>query len=185
MSLSINPSWFAVQVVPQHERHVAVSLEHKGYEHFVPTYLTYRTWCDRKKPVRSPLFPGYVFFRAREHSLGLVCTTPSVIRILGGRAGPCAIPDEEVETVQKITAVRAETCPCAFRPNLGDRVKVIKGVLSGICGELVSIENKRRLVVSIELAMSSISVDVDCGDVCRISDSERHSSMLTLERHAS
>jgi transcription termination/antitermination protein NusG len=48
----------------------------------------------------------------------------------------------------------------------GQRVRVMRGLLSGVEGVLVGGKaNKGRLVLSVELLQQSVAVEVDCSDV--------------------
>src|SRR5258708_27917934 len=53
--------WYAVQIVPRHEKKVAVELAAKGIECFLPTVSSVRQWSDRQRVIMEPLFAGYVF----------------------------------------------------------------------------------------------------------------------------
>ncbi len=51
---------------------------------------------------------------------------------------------------------------------IGDRVQVKEGPLSGIMGILVQIRNRRQLVISIDAIMKSVSVDIGSIEVLRL-----------------
>jgi len=53
--------WFAIQTKPRHEKRVALELEEKDVQVFLPLYTTLRQWSDRRQQVQLPLFPSYVF----------------------------------------------------------------------------------------------------------------------------
>jgi len=53
--------WYAAYTNPRHEKHVAVQMDRKCIECFVPLYRSVRRWKDRRKELELPLFPGYVF----------------------------------------------------------------------------------------------------------------------------
>jgi transcription antitermination factor NusG len=158
-------SWFAVQVVPQHEKQVASMLEYKGYELFLPTYLSKRYWSDRVKVLERPLFPGYVFCRLREMSLGSVCMTPGVVRILGAGPNSTSIPDAEIEAIARAVRSGLDICPFIPYARVGQHVRVKQGPLAGIVGRLIQIKNRTRLVLAVEVAFKAITVDIDAAEV--------------------
>ena len=54
-------SWYALYTAHQHEKVVEHILSEKGFEVFLPLYMTMRQWSDRPKKLTLPLFPCYVF----------------------------------------------------------------------------------------------------------------------------
>jgi transcription termination/antitermination protein NusG len=157
--------WFAVQVTPRHERKVAALLEYKGYEQFLPVYTARRNWADRVKLVEQPLFPGYVFCRVKEAVFGLLRTTPGVIRIVGTAGKPVPVPDDEINAVYRTIQSGLDVCPFAPHLKIGRKVLVKRGPLSGIVGKLAEVKNRSRLVISVDLTMKAIAVDIDVADV--------------------
>lgn len=157
-------AWFAVQVAPRHEKSVAALLSYKGYQHFLPTYRSRRAWSDRKKTIEVPMFPGYVFCRTMHRAAhGLVLTTPGVVRVVGFSGNPYPIPDDEIDAIRKVV-LSSESEPVPYL-KVGQRVRISSGSMAGIVGILVQIKNRHRLVMSVDLIMKSIAVDVDVSDV--------------------
>lgn len=164
-------AWFVVQVAAQHEKRVASLLESKGYKSFSPVYLSRRRWSDRIKVVEQPLFPGYVFFRSKESAAGLVRSTPGVLRVVAFGGKPARVPDDEIDAVSRVLKVGLDASPFAPWLKIGQTVEVHRGPLRGITGRLVTIKNSARLVLSIEVTMQSISVEIDIADVKVIAQS--------------
>ncbi len=165
MSCFSSHSWFALQVVHQHETRVASLLEYKGYERFCPTYkVTCRSGRRSHFAVR-PLFPGYVFCKTTETCTGLICGTPGVIRFVsfGGRVAP--IPDCEIEAVRRVISSDLDACPYVSSLEIGQKVQVRKGPLCGVIGRLICIKNRKRLLISVEIVMKGVVVDVDLNDI--------------------
>jgi transcription antitermination factor NusG len=156
-------SWVAVQTAPRRENNVATLLTYKGYSCFLPQYTARRRWSDRYKTVELPLFPSYLFCRTTCAAAGLVVTTPAVIRVVGAGGKPLAIPDSEIQALKVIASAR-NVAPCSY-VNVGERVRVARGPLSGIEGILTSIRNHQRIIVSVEGIMRSVAVEVDACDI--------------------
>jgi transcription termination/antitermination protein NusG len=150
--------WFAVQVAPRCEATVAGLLEYKGSQSFLPTYKSLRRWSDRTKTLHLPLFPGYVFCRSNGPVLGLVVSTPHVVRIVGLGGKPSPIDETEIDALQRVERSGTMSQPCPYL-RVGERVQIKSGPLSGIVGILVQIRNESRLVISIDAIMKSVSVD--------------------------
>jgi transcription termination/antitermination protein NusG len=156
--------WFAIQVMPRSEQKVVQYLEYKGYETLLPTYKCKRKWADRIKLIELPLFPDYIFFRALTTNSGMVLTIPGTVRLLGMGGRPSVIPAEEIESLRKINTSRVPAAPCRYI-TIGQKVCISVGPLAGIVGLLSEVKNSRRLIVTVELIMRSISVDVGVSEV--------------------
>lgn len=151
--------WFVVQVVPRLEKRVALMLECKGYEQYLP--LMTEEARDRAVK-RKPLFPGYVFCRFCPDSRGLVVKTPGVIRLLGRDSVP--LDAEEMRHIHKIveSGVPAQSCELI---TLGSKVVIESGPLRGIHGVLMQIKGTRTIAVSVEMLCRSITVALNTWEV--------------------
>lgn len=152
--------WFAAQVVCKRESQIACALEYKGYEVFLPMHSVRRLWSDRIKTMKVPFFEGYVFCRARDSGLGLIISTPNVVRIVSFGGSPCPITDEEIIALRRIAALDIDSQPHPYLA-VGQRVEIHSGPLTGIVGILTQIRSHHRLVVSVESIMRSVSINVD------------------------
>lgn len=157
----LDKCWFAIQVRPRYEFLVACILRSKGFEEFMPSYKSKRQWSDRKKQIELPLFPGYVFCRFNAQIRVPIVTTPGFLRVVSPHI---PIPDSEIEAIQAVVASGVPASPCSYI-KVGSQVQLIGGPLAGIQGVLVSYRNQHRLVLSVTLVQSSISVEVDYTDV--------------------
>lgn len=154
------PSWFALQVKGRHERSIAGLLKGKAYEPFLPLYQTTRRWSDRTKRVELPLFPGYLFCRFNPHNRLPILSTPGVLKIVGTGNCPLPVDDAEISAIQRIVESGLQAQPWPFL-QLGDRVEVKSGALSGLEGVLTAFKGGRRLVVSVSLLQRSVAVELD------------------------
>jgi len=158
--------WYAVSTRSRQEKVAASMLESFGIENFLPLAMERRQWSDRKQVVNVPLFPGYLFVRIPMlHELQLrVLKVPGVVRFIGNQSGPQAIPNAEIEGVQTVLSHRIPCIPCSI-PRVGDRVRIFRGVLTGIEGTFVRSGSDSNLVISVETIQQSIAVHVDASDV--------------------
>ena len=53
--------WYAVRVKSRFEFATSAALGERGYETFLPCYLSRWAWSDRIKELEMPLFPGMFF----------------------------------------------------------------------------------------------------------------------------
>lgn len=152
--------WYAVRVKSRQERVVAASLEGKGYEQFLPLCRSARPWADRIKALDLPLFPGYVFCRFDVQRRLPILVTPGVVFIVGLGKAPEPIAPHEMEAIQAVARSGLLAQPWPFL-QVGQRVRVNYGGLSGIEGVLLKNKNRHKLVLSVTLLQRSVSVEID------------------------
>lgn len=145
---------------------MAVELEAKGVESYLPAYQEIHQWKDRRKRVDVPLFPGYVFVRFGEgpgRRLA-VLQTAGVLRLLGRGGELEPVDNAELEAVRLLLKSNSR---CVAHPFLreGARVRVKRGALAGIEGILTRLKNQSRLVISVTLLAQSVAVEVDAASV--------------------
>ncbi len=160
----LEPHWYAVHTSSRHEKRVAEQLEGKRIDHFLPVYEAVHRWKDRRVTLHLPLFPGYVFVRIPLKNRLAVQEIPGVAQIVGFGGHPVALPDNEMEALRTGLAaqLRAEPHPYLV---IGDRVRVVRGPLAGAEGILIRKKDKIRVVLSLELIMRSVAVEVDASDL--------------------
>jgi transcription antitermination factor NusG len=156
--------WYAAHVCSRHEKQVARQLEERRVSCFLPVYRSVRRWKDRRKELDLVLFPGYVFVHLDLKDRLRVLQVPSVVRFVSFNGHPAPLPDSEIEALNSGLAggVRAEPHPYL---KVGRRVRVKYGPLAGAQGILVRRKDKFRVVLSIDLIMRSVAVEVDEADV--------------------
>jgi transcription antitermination factor NusG len=156
--------WYAAYTNANHERRVAEQLARRSVDHFLPLYHSVRRWKDRKVQLQLPLFPGYVFVRILLSDRMHVLQIPGVMKLVGFNGVPMALPHEEIEALRTslVAFARAEPHPYL---TAGRRVRVKSGPLAGIEGILKRKKNQDRLVISLDLIMRSVAVEVSALDL--------------------
>jgi len=156
--------WYAVYTRSRHEKTVAEQLVHKSVDHFLPLYETVRKWKNGNFKVRLPLFPGYLFVRIPLQDRLQVLQVPGVVHLVSSGGVPLALPQAEIETIRDALTKGLQAHPHPYL-KVGSRVRVSSGPLQGLHGILLRKKGKLRLVVSVDLIMRSISIDLDASEV--------------------
>ncbi len=170
--------WYAVYTCANLEKRVAAELHVRGVEHFLPLYHSVRRWRDRRVILDLPLFPGYLFVQLTLCDKLQVLQVPSVVRLVGFGGQPHPVASEEIEALRAGISSGLRLQPHPFL-TVGCRVRLKHGPLEGLEGILIRRKNIRRVVLSISLISSSVSVEVDLADIERIS---RSGSLAESER---
>jgi transcription antitermination factor NusG len=153
--------WYAIRIQSRLGGVAAATLRGKGYEEFLPLYRSRRRWSDRIKQLDLPLFPGYLFCRLDlTGRLMPVLTTPGVIGIVGPGKTPVPIDDEEIEAIRAILRSGLAAQPWPFL-QVGSRVYIERGPLTGLEGIITNTDKVYRLIVSVNLLQRSVAVEID------------------------
>jgi transcription antitermination factor NusG len=164
LQVAAEPHWHAIYTCARHEKRVSQQLERKAIDHFLPLYETVHRWKDRRVRVQLPLFPGYLFVRISPAERLKVLEVPSVVRMVGFHGTPAILPDEEIVSLRNSLEGNLRIEPHPYL-KVGRRVRVARGPLAGREGILVRKKDCLRLVISIDLIMRSMAVEVDSADV--------------------
>jgi transcription antitermination factor NusG len=151
--------WFALRVRPRAEHVVAEALDGKGYQRFLPLCRQRRRWSDRVVDLEVPLFPGYVFSRFDVRKRLPILTIPGVVHIVSIGRNPEPVDDAEIEALQVLVGSRLKIEQWPFL-HIGERVRILRGPLTGAEGILVSVKKSNRLVVSVTLLQRSVAVEI-------------------------
>jgi len=156
--------WYAGYTASRHEKRVAEHFAQRGVEHFLPLYETIHRWNNGRHRVQLPLFPGYIFVRIALHDRLRVIQVPGFVRLVGFAGLPSPLPEEDINKMKEALnkGVLAEPYPYL---TVGTRVEVRSGPMQGMTGILVRRQNKCRVVISVDLIMRSMAVEVEASDV--------------------
>jgi len=156
--------WYAVAVRPRHEKVVTRHLEHQGVNCFLPLYRSVRRWKDRRKELDMALFPGYVFVNLDLRGRLGVLRAPGVVRFVTFQGQPAAVPDSEIHALESSLSAGLRPQPHPYLRQ-GRKVRVKRGPLVGAEGIMIRRKERFRLVLSIDLIMRSVMLEVDEADV--------------------
>jgi transcription antitermination factor NusG len=157
-------NWYAVYTAPQNEKSVVKHLGLREIESFLPTNETVRVWKNRQRmKIILPLFPAYLFVHINPIERAKVLQSPGVLHIVGNGRGSAAITDPEIEFL------RSGFCRRRIEPHrelvIGERVRIKRGVMQGVCGTLVRKGGGVRFVLTLELINQHAAVQIDAEDL--------------------
>ncbi len=156
--------WFAVYTTPRHEKAVARQFEVRQLEAFLPLYRSVHRWKNGcRVSVEQPLFPNYVFVSVERRDYVRVLQTPGVLSLVGAGRDPVPLPISEIESLRSGLPLRD------FEPHpylvVGERVRIHSGALAGMVGVLVRKKNNFRVVLTLDLIMQSVSVEIGIDEI--------------------
>ena len=156
--------WFAAYTSPRHEKAVVRQLNVREVESFLPLYTSVRRWKNGcQVAIEQPLFPGYVFVHVERRHSTKVLQVPGVVSIVGTGRAPSPLPRQEIESL------RAGLPQRCYEPHpylaAGDKVRIVEGPLAGMSGVLVRRKKSLRVVLSLDLIMQSVAVEIGMNEI--------------------
>jgi transcription antitermination factor NusG len=158
--------WYAAYTRHQHEKSAAQLLTRKGFEVLLPLYRSRSRWSDRTQSVLLPLFPNYLFVQCDLDSRVRVLQTAGVCWFVSNAGVPADVSEAEIEMVRRVVEAPVTVQPHSFLDR-GDRVRVLRGPLTGLTGILTRVKNQCRVIISLELLRKSAAIEIDLSDLER------------------
>lgn len=154
-------AWYVAHTRSRFEQVVFDGFNRKSLEAFLPKITAISKRRDRRKKIRIPLFPGYVFIRSdlNPHERIEIVKTTGVVRLIGNKDGPVSVPDEAIDSLRIMVSVD-DPVKTGTRFKKGDRVMVVDGPFAGVIGIFVRYRGFERVVVNIEALGRYAAVNV-------------------------
>jgi len=158
------PQWFAAYTTTRHEKAVSEHCAMRDIEAFLPLYRTQKLWKNGcRMNLELPLFPSYIFVRVAARERVRVLEVPGVLSLVGSTGKPVPLPAVEIEALRaSLPFIKCEPHPYLV---IGERVRVKSGSLEGMEGVLLRKKGLLRVVLSLDLIMQSVAVEVDADNV--------------------
>jgi transcription antitermination factor NusG len=113
--------------------------------------------------VELPLFPSYLFVEINLVDRVQILKVPGVLCLVGTGPDLWPLPEGEIEALRAGLHLRnPQPHPCL---TVGQRVRIKAGPLTGLTGILLRQKDGLRVVLSIEMLMQSVAVEVQIDDI--------------------
>ncbi|MCS2922978.1 UpxY family transcription antiterminator [Bacteroides fragilis] len=167
-------SWLAAYVRLYHEKKTRDRLTAMGIESFLPVQEEIHQWSDRRKKIERVVIPMMIFVHVDPAERAEVLTLSSVSRymVLRGQSTPRRHPrraDGALPLHARLLRRSHRSVLLPLAP--GEQVRVIKGPLAGLEGELVTIDGKSKVAVRLDM-LGCAHVDMPVGFVERVGKME-------------
>ncbi len=156
--------WFALYTRTHHEKRVMEHLTERGIENYLPLYKAVHTWTHyRKVTLDLPLFPNYLFVHVAFRERVRVLEAPGALSFAGSRSTPSRLAESEIQSLRSALEQRR------FEPHpyltAGTRARIVAGPLVGMEGIVVRTKSTLRVVLTVDLIMQSVAVEVDAAEL--------------------
>ena len=151
--------WYLIYTRPQQEKKVHSQLTNLKVSSLLPMVRKLRVWHDRRKFIEQPLFPSYVFVRLddiRDYYKGMEADGALYFVKIGKEMA--RVNDSVVNNIRLIGGqdLQLEVSGQFFQP--GQRVVISQSPLTGLSGEVVQYNNKRKLLIKVDLLNRNILI---------------------------
>lgn len=92
--------WLVVYTKPKNEQKVAKELGRLGIDNYCPMLTLMKQYSDRKKKVKQPLIPSYVFVRIEERDRQKIFQVSGVVRFVFWLGKPAVVKEKEIEILR-------------------------------------------------------------------------------------
>ncbi len=162
----LQKAWYVLHTRSRFENVVNKALMGKAKEVFLPKILVRSRRKDRKKMIRIPVFPGYLFIKTdlnpREHLD--ILKTPGAVRLIGNSKGPVPVPESSVISL-KIMVETDDHIITGARLKKGDKVMVVAGPFAGVTGIFSRYKGQDHVIVNIDVLGRFAGVEVKKEDI--------------------
>lgn len=170
--------WFVAIVNHNSEKQSSEKLSKMGIGNYLPTQIEIRMWRNgRKSKVDKIVIPSTIFIHCTEQTRKEIVNLPFIFRFMTNKAGsingssnkPLAvIPDAEIERLKFMLGQSDIPVEITERPfKTGDKVRVIRGDLAGLEGEVMDLKHaKSELVVGLnffgcaKLSIETVNLEI-------------------------
>jgi transcription elongation factor/antiterminator RfaH len=144
--------WYVAQTRARQEKLAQMNLEAQKFEVFLPQILKTTRHARRHRLVKAAVFPGYLFIRLDpdQHRWRSVNGTIGVSRLLTANERPTPAP---IGVVEALMSYVDDQGYCQLSRDLvpGQRVSVVRGPFTRLIGEVLSMDDKGRTRVLLEI----------------------------------
>lgn len=164
MGYQVERFWHAIYVKSRAEKKVLMQLEDMGITAYLPMITQVKQWSDRRKKVQEPLFRSYVFVYSNEKEYIPILNVFGVVRFVTFEHKAVFVPENQIIAIKKFVEdyEQGEEFKMLNNEDLkeGQMVRIITGPMKGLVGRLDTIENKRHLIVFIDVVGQFIPVHI-------------------------
>jgi transcriptional antiterminator RfaH len=158
--------WLVASVHGNQERLALEHLSRQNYETYCPMMLRRRSHARRVDQVARPLFPGYLFIHADPacDRWRPILSTVGVRSIVLFGQTPGMIDDAFIHSL-RLREKDGLILPPENHYHIGQKIRMSAGPFDGMAATVVSLNEKHRLVVLMNILQSQVRVKVRADQV--------------------
>ncbi|TCC92247.1 UpxY family transcription antiterminator [Pedobacter frigiditerrae] len=151
--------WYPIYTRSRAEKKTAEALTKRNITSYLPLKKVLKQWSDRKKVIEEPLLKSYLFIHISSKEYNEVLMTYGVTRFIYFSGKIASIPDKQLEDLRLLLANGTDLELIDYNISPGEKVLIKAGPFKGIIAELVSLKNKKSIVLRLENIGYSILIN--------------------------
>ncbi|WP_053179122.1 UpxY family transcription antiterminator [Sunxiuqinia dokdonensis] len=166
-------NWYALYTRSRYEKKLHLDLSKRGVESYLPLKVEKRKWSDRVKVIEEPLLRGYLFVKVSNKEYFDVLNNAGAVSYVAFAGKAASIPENQIHSLKTfVSNFNDQINVTRERISKGTLVKIKRGLLKDVQGEIVEIRGKNRIVLRFESLGYCIHSEIAIDDVeCLESDS--------------
>ena len=158
-------NWYVFYTASRQEKVCEQQLMANGFTVYLPLLEQLRQWSDRKKKVKVPLFPGYIFVKCLISEVTKISGYRGVVGPVRFDSGYAIAREEEIESVRRLIETVVHTEVSLDHIIKGDMVIVESGPMKGITGICIMEGGKNYMYIEVTSIRQSIKFNLP---VCQL-----------------
>lgn len=157
----MDQNWIILRTKTFREKLAESYLQRKRIACFLPVRKQFtRAGARLRAPAEAPLFPGYLFVRPEPSNAVDMRYIPGTCGVIVFNGRPATVTPDEIDRIRGIAgcSIAVESHP---RLLLGEKIRIIRGPLAGLEGDLVREKNSLRFVVNVMMLNQAVSVEIE------------------------
>ncbi|RLJ72743.1 UpxY family transcription antiterminator [Pedobacter alluvionis] len=155
---NFNPGWFVIYTRPRHEKKVEDQLKERKIESFLPVRNEIKTWSDRKKMVKTPLFPSYIFVYIKELAQYYTATgLDGVIYFLKTGKNVSRVNEKVINDIQMLLDFGENISVSNSRFSTGQQLLIQKGPFVGRYCDFIEVNGSTLALVQLNVLQRSLT----------------------------
>ncbi|MFD2288817.1 UpxY family transcription antiterminator [Pedobacter petrophilus] len=151
--------WYPVYTRSRAEKKAFEELNRKGITTYLPLHKTLKQWSDRKKFIEEPLLKSYLFVYISSKEYAEVLMTNGIARFLYFSGNIASMPGQQIEHLKLLLATEQELAVFDYDIKPGQKVLVKAGPFKDMIAEMVSVQNKQRIILRLDNIGYSIEIN--------------------------
>jgi len=157
--------WYLLQHKPNKQNIALENLKRQGFKTFYPLLENTKRAKSTFKNSFSPLFPGYIFVSFNIECSGWIKIkyTIGISRIVGFNSKPKEVPVDIILALQQKYS-RPPKFLSDKNIKTGEKIKILKGPLSGFLGKIEEYDSNSRLKILLEFMGNKKNILININD---------------------
>jgi len=160
--------WYAVYTHANAEKKLYQRICDCQLEAYLPLHCVYRKWSDRQKKQWLPLFKSYLFVYADLAEMHRIKCLNGFSHYISFGGYPLRIQLSEITLMKLVVDLHKEVSVMTKGLVKGEKVNIIKGVLSGYQGVLTADQDRKKIAISIKHIDQTLLIEVPLDYVAKV-----------------